>query len=198
MPNWVNTKVRVSGSSQNCKELFDRCFKDRTGTTTTQVWLSNFVPKAANYDEPKRIQWVSDESWNLVQTVGSFSDVKALDFKFSRTEVNRCQLEFRTRTVGGPPITGFRAMAHVIGALTSEISIELKYEDEFDDRWSGALTITSKEQSPEFKIIGHEARFRLLCNEDGSGYDCETEYYETFGGRWSKTQGFQSEIHWLR
>lgn len=198
MPSWIDTKVRVTGSSQNLGDIHERCFKDRIGGITEQVWLSNFVPIGTKCGEPKKINSLSDANWTLVQTVGAISDVKALDFKFSNTEADRYEITFRTCTVAGPPITGLRAMAHALCELTSKISIELKYEDDFDDRWSGALTITSNEQSPEFKIIGHETRFRLLRNEDGSGYDCETEYYETFDGRWSNTQGFQSEIDWLR
>lgn len=199
MPSWIDTKVRVTGSSRNLGDIHERCFKDRIGGMTEQVWLSNFVPAYAKCGEPKKIDSLSNTNWNLVQTVGAISNVEASDFKFSNTEEDRYELTFRTCTVGGPPIFGLRAMAHALCELASTITMEVKFEDDFDDRWSGEWTITSSKRSPEFKLNGHVTRVQMVCKEDGDSYDyyCEREYYKTFQGRWLKKRGYQSEIDWL-
>jgi len=198
MPSWIDTKVTVIGTSNNHQDIRERFFTDHTGSVTDRVFLSNFSQGDAKCDEPNETHTLSSASWILVQTVGAISDVQALDFKFSSTAEDRYELSFRTCTVGAPPITGLRAMAHILSTLTSTISMELMFQDDFDDRWSGAWLITSDDDVPEFSVDGHETRIRLLCDEGGNAYACEPQYCETFRGSWLKAAGYQSQINWVR
>ena len=147
MPNWIKTKISVTGEISLGEKLVSRCYETYAGQKSEEVSLSNFVDLNAPVQESLYDPFPSWYGRNM-QLLGTKWDSVASSVAIGQADVGTYSLNLIFETPNSHPFESVIGMAEQFFLVDNSLIMSVEFADEQPNQNFGAYRISTSKNDP--------------------------------------------------